>query len=605
MFLNPIGLLALLGVPAVVALHLFRRRFRRHPVSAVFLWEAREHTSLAGRRREPLRTSPSFWCELLAALLLALAIAGLRVLEAGEARHLVVVLDASASMAAETGEGGSLRERALDEVRARLDALPRGSQVTVVTSGPRPATLVGPAAFPGEARAALEDYEPDLGRHDLAPAVGLAQQLAGGGDVLLVTDRHEPEAWPEEVSLVAVGEPLDNLAITHATRRRELGPDGEARARVHLTVTNHGRDEARTTVTLLALGEELARRALTVGAGAREHLSFTLPADAPVVEARLPADALAVDDVAWLAPEPARTLRLATTLTGEQARFLGLTVRGDASPISRWLALVPDAVEARSLEEAHLVLAEGLVPGDAWVLSFERRGEERRHLVGPFLTDRRHPLLDGVTLEGIVWTESPALELSGGAPVVSAGDTPLLVEGRDGERVLLRADLDLLRSSLHRSPDWPILLANLAEMRRRELPGPALTSLAVGETLLYRDFAPARYELRGPAGARELRALGTLVVEDPGPPGVYALARIEEDGSRTPLTELALSFADAAESDLRGLSGGERGGALSLAGVLSGHTWIEVLLLVAVLALVLLDWWVLARAGRRAGEARG
>ena len=144
MFLNPLGLLALLGVPAVIGLHLYRRRFRRHPVSAVFLWAAQDHTPLAGRQREPLRTSASFWCELLAALLLALAIAGLRLFGAGEAQHLVVVLDGSASMSAVTASGPT-RDRALDEVRARIEALPSGSQVTVVLSGPRPAPLIGPA----------------------------------------------------------------------------------------------------------------------------------------------------------------------------------------------------------------------------------------------------------------------------------------------------------------------------------------------------------------------------------------------------------------------------------------------------------------------------
>ena len=50
MFQSPLGLLALLGVPAVVLLHLFRRRFERRPVSALFLWEAaREEGSLEWR----------------------------------------------------------------------------------------------------------------------------------------------------------------------------------------------------------------------------------------------------------------------------------------------------------------------------------------------------------------------------------------------------------------------------------------------------------------------------------------------------------------------------------------------------------------------------
>jgi len=101
MFANPLGLLALLAVPAVVALHLYRRRFEPRVVSALFLWGADDRAPVAGRKREPLRTSVSFWSELGAAALLALAFAGPRSgCAAGRSEHLVIVLDSSDSMGA-------------------------------------------------------------------------------------------------------------------------------------------------------------------------------------------------------------------------------------------------------------------------------------------------------------------------------------------------------------------------------------------------------------------------------------------------------------------------------------------------------------------------
>ncbi|MCB9914739.1 MAG: VWA domain-containing protein [Planctomycetes bacterium] len=244
MFLNPLGLLALLAVPAVVALHLFRRRFQPKRVSALFLWEARTTTALSGRRRDRVLRSPSFWAEVLLALLLALALAGPRACSGLAARHLVVVLDGSASMSARPqGADGraeaSFAERAVDEVDARIAALPGGSRVTLVLSGARPTILCGPAAFPQEARAALDGYPAlaSAGRHDLEPATSLALQLAGAGAVTVVTDRFEPERFPERVGVVALGRPLENLAITRATRLAEsdAGPGAE---RVLLTVAN-------------------------------------------------------------------------------------------------------------------------------------------------------------------------------------------------------------------------------------------------------------------------------------------------------------------------------------------------------------------------------
>ena len=73
-FANPAGLWALLAVPAVVWLHLHRRRHTERQVAALFLWEDTSPVDASGRVRQPLRTSASFWLELLAALLVALAI---------------------------------------------------------------------------------------------------------------------------------------------------------------------------------------------------------------------------------------------------------------------------------------------------------------------------------------------------------------------------------------------------------------------------------------------------------------------------------------------------------------------------------------------------
>ena len=39
-FTTPLGLLALLAIPAIVAIHLFRRRFPVRPVAGLFLWQS-------------------------------------------------------------------------------------------------------------------------------------------------------------------------------------------------------------------------------------------------------------------------------------------------------------------------------------------------------------------------------------------------------------------------------------------------------------------------------------------------------------------------------------------------------------------------------------
>ena len=139
--------------------------------------------------------------------------------------------------------------------------------------------------------------------------------------------------------------------------------------------------------------------------------------------------------------------------------------------------------------------------------------DERNDWIGPFLIEKRHPLLSGVTLEGVIWSASPTFARSG-SPLVSAGNRPLLVEEREDGRRVFHANIDPLRSTLVRSPDWPILLANLAEMARDELPGPDRTSLATGEPFWTPHAAfvdPTAGPAAPPRQSVELRAICLLL----------------------------------------------------------------------------------------------
>ena len=108
-FVTPLGLLALLAIPAIVAIHLFRRRFTPRPVAGLFLWRTVQQTPVEGRRIDRLPITPSLILECLAALALALILAGARVSTDDIDQHLVVLLDDSASMSAVNARGESAR----------------------------------------------------------------------------------------------------------------------------------------------------------------------------------------------------------------------------------------------------------------------------------------------------------------------------------------------------------------------------------------------------------------------------------------------------------------------------------------------------------------
>lgn len=602
MFANPLGLLALLAVPAIVALHLFRRRFQPREVSALFLWAEEDATPTSGRKREPFRASTSLVLECLAAIALALLLAGPKGCASEGSEHFVAVLDGSASMDARDASGESSAQRAVARVRERIASLPRGSRVTLVASGARPRTLAGPAAFPDEAGEALERYAPSLVHHDLEPALALAAQVAGRAAVVLFTDRFAPDEVPKDVELAGVGRALDNVAIVRASRDLERTEDG-LRERVVVVVASFAQASARRELVLQAPdGRSLAEpRPLELAPNERRELAFTLPAGSGALEIALEADALAIDDRAFLAPVPPRVVRAFSTLADDASRALGLA-DASGSNVAR-LALVADEVEsAASAAEAHLVFGSSASDApQAWSVVLGASGEERKDFVGPFLFDRRHPLLDGVTFDGVVWSADPNAVLSG-VPLVAAGNLPLATDDERERGRVIAFDLDPLRSTLARSPDWPILLANLVEMRRRELPGPVRANVALGEPLAFRadvdGASPEPFVLVGPSSRLEHAPRSTLVFEDLEAPGFH---RIERAG--TVLATFGVSFVDEHESDLRALGSGVRASALANARGEPTASPLEVLLLGMVAAFVCADWFVLRRANARLSDS--
>lgn len=597
MFASPLGLIALLAVPAVIALHLLRRRFTPRVVSAVFLWEEHERAPAEGRRLERLRATLSLVLESLAALLLALALAGPRgCAEGGE--HRVVVLDGSASMAARGADGRSAAERAGRAVEALLDGLGGRDRVTLLESGPRGRVLAGPEATVDEARAALERWSPRGPAADPGPALSLAAALAGEGEILWITDRlpAEEEAPPARISLLAVGEPAANIGFVEASRTRE----GLA-----WTLASFAADAREGVVLLEVEGAAASRHPFRLEPGARASVSLPLPADAGRALARLagPAgepwlDALALDDAVLSVAPPRRTLRLGSALPAAMNRALGLASGpADALGVGRWVAAVPDS-EAAPAGAADLRLAlDAGEPGPGWTVRLSgppSPSEQRRErpLVGPFLASG-HPLMASWSGEGLIWTPGEPVALGPeDEPLLLAGGRALLVLHPAGARPRLTVDIDPWRSTLARSPDWPLLLAGLAELRRAALPGPEQVNLRAGEALVWAGAGTGEARVSSEDGERALPARGELLVEEL-PPGLHRIVPPEGEAR-----EVAVNLLSAAESELRGASAGERPAEAppARAGLAGGG--LAGALGLAALALLVLDWALLGRRAR-------
>ncbi|MEZ5976943.1 MAG: hypothetical protein R3F34_01825 [Planctomycetota bacterium] len=308
-------------------------------------------------------------------------------------------------------------------------------------------------------------------------------------------------------------------------------------------------------------------------------------------------DALEVDDATHLAPARPREVRVAVFGDAALLRATMLASKNDGVA-DRVARVAPSTVLASDARSADLVLD---LAGDAgvgasastWVLRVVPPATPTAW-VGPFLVERHHPLLVGTTFDGVAWVGDESADL-GGAPIVSAGFATLVSERTvyEGREIVLNTDL--AAGTFTRSPDWPILLSNLVEWRRRALPGPRDVNLVVGQELWVGAPEGGTFVLEGPTGRVERSGTRELLFPAFELPGAYTLSR---DGRR--IADVGVGFLDATESDLRGLSSGSAGGGgAATARIAGGSSRSEWLLTLLALALVAADWWFLGRRGAR------
>jgi hypothetical protein len=502
---SPFMLLGLLALPVLAAIYWLRSRSRRVVVSNLAFWADSRRPRHGGRIFHRMQTPLTFFLELAAIALLVVAAAGPALLRKDAARPLVVVLDDSYSMLAR--RSGDRLESVRDRAEASLIEELRGNRYITrfVVAGAQPRLLGEPVYQPDRARNVLRQWTCQDGTADMAAAIALAGEVGGpAARVLVITDR------PPTISLDggqlewrAFGSPLPNMALTVATRT----PNGDGE-RVLLEVTNLS--ETPLTKTLTIEGGDLPapeKSRVELVAGEKKQVFLNLPPAAPALSATLEDDALAVDNHVVLLPAAAGPLRVAVEMADSPLR----------QAVVRAVEAAGHAVQTP--DRPDLVIADhpgGLV-AEAWRLDV-LGGANAAAYAGPFVIDQNHEIAEGLSLENVVWSASPEVELNG-VPIVMAGNVVLMDDREDiAGRHYLQMNFVEGQSNLQDLPDWPILFSNLLQWRRQYLPGVADANVRLGQTVaLTLANEASKVEIVAPDGdlqRREIRGRRIAITAD-------------------------------------------------------------------------------------------
>ena len=479
-FTLPLGFLSLLAIPGLVAIYLLRTRSRRYPVSSLMLWVNQQQARQGGLRVDRLQTPLLFFLELLAIILLALAVAAPIIRTTRGALPLMVVLDDSFSMLA--GADETPRNRAIAALEAELAAqgfnplANRRYAVRYVLAGTEPQVLNEAARTTDEAIAQLDAWKSLSPSADLEAAISLAAEIGGPKSLILVLTDEPPLQLLEadRIQWWAFGIPQPNVAFVNATRTTV--DSGE---RCLLEITNLS-PHARSTELIVDTEDAAAQKAfsplhrstLEIGPRATRRIFLNLPPKTPLLRARIAGDALAIDNQVMLLPQHRKPVRV-------DVRIQDLLIR---SLIEDALGSTGRTLSVKAAPE--LVFLDDKVVADdsaeAWYMRVITESEASAYL-GPFVIDLTHPLTEGLSFGGVVWGAGVTEQLLG-TPIITAGNVPLLTDserftGAHEIRLRLRPDL----STLQNSPNWPILIWNLLQWRASQTPGLERTNLRLGE----------------------------------------------------------------------------------------------------------------------------
>jgi len=334
--LNLAGLAYLLSIPVLIYIYYFSRKRKRVEISSIIPWK---------RLRESVVRSSLFRADIL--FYLQLALLSLLVLAACQpywrhasggtaGRHIVLVLDRSASMQAVEGRKSRFelaRERALALVRH----LGSRDRVTLIAAGARPELLASGEQNHAKVEALIEQLRPADTPDRMAPALQSALGLvregekakrrspAGGAgseespevSLSIFTDRSAESLglgklndWGS-IHVEHVGAPKDNTALTSISVYKDLfSPRQEVSA--YVTVDNFSEKSFSGTLSAAAKGKRIASREIALPPGG----SLTTKIGEEVPEGLLdisldPPDALPVDNKGYALLPGNRTTKVA------------------------------------------------------------------------------------------------------------------------------------------------------------------------------------------------------------------------------------------------------------------------------------------------------
>lgn len=649
---------ALATIPPLVALYILRLRRVERVVSSTMLWKRATEDLRANTPFQRLRLSLLFLIQLVVLALMALAIAQPQAeLGVSQAKRVIMLIDHSGSMNAKDMPGGGTRLASAKELAiSRIKSMHGGGifssapPAVMVIALARTAEIVCP--FTDNLAQTLSSIEA-IGPTDESTSIKESLELARAFTTITNPDDPNPiKADPPAFELFSDGRIGDLSQVVlrggesmqfHAIGSTESGNAGIAgltaardpqrhdEVQIYARAVNWSLQPLTTDIELLVDGKLRAvtpqpvelpaaiddPKASTRIAGEAQVVfpSIAIPRSAVVTVRLARGDLLPADDSAHAVAPAARRLEVA--LVGRGAFALKSLLEGmplaklqtfsveqwdelvaaDSTAPDAFDAVVMDAVAPKSMTRGRYLCFRAPPPVDGIVPFATKEGAVVRSLRD------EHALLRFVNLDELFVASMTAVAPGSDADVViDASEGPLALTVHRGPLTVVYVTFDPMDSNWPFQRGFVNFVSNAVDWIAADGDSVAEEPLLPGDIARAKLPAGARdAQLQGPSG--ETRA---IIAQDPtsisvGPlrqSGVYS---VSWSGPKAPSGESSVSFAVNLPSRTEGRIDVARAINLaseSIAGIQGGATTRTSLwpwLLLASLALLVLEWWLWVR----------
>ena len=603
------------ALAAVVITVLYVLKLRKRTVEIPFspLWSrvitTRRHRTDWWRR---LKRLLSWLIHILIAALLAFAMLGPHLDDEGvDERHILVLLDNSASMGATDVTGGHDRfEVGRDKARQVLETVGGDDRVMVVLFNNRVQPLGPFVDDPSLVDAALRDVRVTANPTDLEQALEFAADSLRErqpAELVIITDgagRTEDTRldidFGEETTVrhLAVGESSENLAITAFNARRY--PANRMDHELYVEVRSFFDRPVEATLEITADDRLIDTQKLELEArGSHRQFYPGMATAGERLQARVrldtadARDVFPLDDRAYAVIPPPTQLRVQLVSTGnlfiEGPLILNSHIEfervdpHDYDPAADFDAHIFDRVAPEPPASGHLLYFGPPTEGSPFEIT--HRDDD------PILTDIRqsHPLMRWINLDDLNIGETNTFALTADdSPVASAFGRPVIVARQVDHRRMVAVGFDIRNSDFPLRVSFPVFILNVLDYFAQD-DVDLMYSFATGQTWsIPVDPTVESATMITPDGKRRPAAVHRGAAHFYGEiPGFYRLEAGEES------IAVAANLASPDESDIapQNLEFATTEVSADIDDLLFDRRQIWIALLLAALALLLLEWF--------------